>query len=116
MFLALQLYVPLSSYRTSEMVSSPNPAMSPLSVLIEYFSVVLGPSVLMMSVVMPLLSVNVQNVLCNGNAVTSHRKTALLPSISNWSSGGPGSLGAPVRGEEFIALGHEGQCRGNPTY
>ena len=54
--------------------------------------------VLMMEVVVPEASVNVQSTSWRGKAKTSQRKVALLPSlISNWSSGTTRMVGAPRR-------------------
>ena len=59
-FIAVQAYVPLSSYCTLRTVSSPNPALTPLIRPIWYLSVS-GKVVSIMNTVLPLKLVKVQN-------------------------------------------------------
>ena len=101
MFLAVQVYRPLSSYWTSCTVSAPNITMVSLDLFTEYLSVSCSSDVLMTDVVAPVASVNVQSSSWSGKANAPQTKVALLPSlISNWSSGGPRIVGGP-RGKWF---------------
>jgi len=59
-FIAVQAYVPLSSYCTLRTVSSPNPALTPLVRPIWYLSVS-GEVVSITETVLPLKLVKVQN-------------------------------------------------------
>ena len=94
-FIAVQAYVPLSSYCTLRTVSSPNPALIPLIRLIWYLSVS-GEVVSIMNTVLPLKFVKVQNTSWRGTAEASHWNTALLPLlISYWSTGGTKIRGWP---------------------